>query len=192
MKIIIASTRIPKVNGVKKAVMKLSALFAIDASSVQFEMSEAKSGVSDTPMTVDESMRGAKQRALGVFHSNEHETVLSVGVEGGLFAFERKIFLQSWSCVYNGDIFHFGSSGSIELPVSLATAVVQKKTELGIAIDEFAKQADVRSKQGTFGILTNDLITREDSFELATTFALIPFLNTGIYSHSRNNNVTDR
>jgi inosine/xanthosine triphosphatase len=181
MKIIIASTRIPKVNGVKKAVQKLSALYAYDAASVQYEMFEGKSGVSDTPMSVDESLRGAKQRALSVFRPLELEKVFSVGVEGGLFEFEGKVFLQSWSCVYDGVVFHFGSSGSIELPSSLAAEMIHRKIELGIAIDEFAKQADVRSKQGTFGILTNDLITREDSFELATTFALIPFLNRGIY-----------
>jgi non-canonical (house-cleaning) NTP pyrophosphatase len=53
--------------------------------------------------------------------------------------------------------------------------------DLGVAIDRFAEEVDVRSKQGTFGILTRDLITREDSFETAAIFALTPVFNKNIY-----------
>ena len=190
MKIIIASTRTPKVNGVKKAVAALSTLFLIDMQSIQFEITDAPSGVSDTPVSIEELMRGARQRAQRVFQKIDNELVLSVGVEGGLFTIEENVFLQSWTCVYDGVTFHYGSSGAIELPRILAKEVVQNGVDLGIAIDEFAKQADVRSNQGTFGILSNDSITREDSFELATMCAMIPFLNKGIYSHSGNIHLT--
>jgi inosine/xanthosine triphosphatase len=190
MKIIIASTRAPKVNGVKKAVERLATLFSIDQNSILFEMLEASSGVSDTPLSIDELMCGARQRAQRVFQKRGNETVFSIGVEGGLFSVEGKVFLQSWTCVYNGEKYHYGSSGAIELPDALAAEVVQNGVDLGIAIDVFAKQADVRSNQGTFGILTNDCISREDSFELAAICAPIPFLNEGLYSQSGNTELT--
>ncbi len=181
MIIIIASTRVPKINGVKKAVEKISSHFGIDRTSISFSSVEARSGVSDTPKSIDELMRGAQQRAQSVYHHHDNEKVLSIGVEGGLFNSGEKIFLQSWACVFNGARFFFGSSGSIELPAELANTVMTEGVDLGVAIDRFAEDVDVRSKQGTFGILTRDLITREDSFETAAIFALTPLFNNAMY-----------
>jgi len=182
MLITIASTRTPKVNGVKNAVNKLASHFGIDPSSIRFETRQVNSGVSDTPSSIDELMLGAKQRALSSFNRTETGYVLSAGVEGGLFTMQGKTFLQSWTCVHDGSTFHFGSSGAIEIPTALSHDVFHKGIELGIAIDAFAQQADVRSNQGTFGILTNDLITREDSFEISAIFAFTPMLNRAIYN----------
>lgn len=181
MNIIIASTRIPKINGVKKAVEKIAVHFGIDLSTITFTSIEAQSGVSDTPTSIEELMLGAQQRATSVFKSIDGENVFSVGVEGGLFQSGEKVFLQSWVCVYDGKEFHFGSSGSIELPDKLATSVITDGIDLGIAIDHFAQEIDVRSNQGTFGILTGDLITREDSFESAAIFAFTPIFNSILY-----------
>jgi inosine/xanthosine triphosphatase len=181
MVIIIASMRVPKINGVKKAVEKISSHFDIDRTSITFKSVESRSGVSDTPKSIEELMLGAQQRAQSAFQNNENEMVLSIGVEGGLFKSGGRIFLQSWACVFNGVQFYFGSSGSIELPNELAETVMNDGIDLGIAIDRFAQEADVRSKQGTFGILTRDLVTREDSFETAVTFALTPLFNSTIY-----------
>ncbi len=181
MIIIIASTRVPKINGVKKAVEKISSHFGFGRTSISFTSVEAQSGVSDTPKSIEELMRGAQQRAQFVFQQNSNERVLSIGVEGGLFKSGEKIFLQSWACVFNGKQFFFGSSGSIELPEELADTVMNDGVDLGIAIDRFAEEADVRSKQGTFGILTGDFVTREDSFETATIFALMPLFNNTVY-----------
>jgi non-canonical (house-cleaning) NTP pyrophosphatase len=114
--------------------------------------------------------------------SKGSERVFSVGVEGGVSVFLERAFLQSWACVYDGVRMSFGSSGSIEIPPALADVVVRGGADLGEVIDVFAKQLNVRSNQGTWGILTNDLITREDSFELATLNALAPFYNGSLYA----------
>jgi inosine/xanthosine triphosphatase len=181
MLIIIASTRTPKVNGVTKAVLALAPRFGIDAASIRFETCETPSGVSDTPVSISELMSGARQRASAAFRPQPDERTLSIGVEGGLFRVEDSVFLQSWTCVYNGESFRFGSSGALPLPDRLAKMVLEEGIDLGIAIDRFAEQTDVRSRQGTYGILTNDVITREDSFELSTSFALMPLLNSAVY-----------
>lgn len=175
----IASTRAPKVNGVKRAVEKVIQHFQLQNIVCQFETVKTESGVSDTPKSIQELMEGAQRRAGSVFEKGK--TDVSVGVEGGLFNVGEKVFLQSWTCVYDGSEFYFGSSGSIELPKSLAQRVFYNGEDLGIAIDTFSKQIDVRSNQGTFGILTNDLITREDSFELSAMNAFVPYLNKTLY-----------
>lgn len=184
MVIRIASTRAPKVNGVKKAFEKIVRHFHLANNEYQFETVQMESGVPDTPRSISELMTGAKSRAEKAFE--EGATDFSVGVEGGIFHREGKVFLQSWTCAFDGRVFHFGSSGSIELPLSLADVVYFEGEDLGRAIDVFAEQVDVRSNQGTFGVLTNDLVTREDSFEQSALNAFIPFFNSGIYGKSRN------
>lgn len=174
----IASTRAPKVEGVKRAFKKAAEKFHFSFSEIQFATVNASSGVSATPNSLHELMLGAKQRAESVF---EHCT-LSIGVEGGLFQEHGKVFLQSWTCVYDGAEFHYGCSGAVEIPQQLAAEVLKNGIELGVVIDSIAEKQDVRSNEGTFGILTNDLITREDSFELATLTALMPYFNKKLYT----------
>jgi inosine/xanthosine triphosphatase len=185
MKVVIASMRAPKVNGVQRAFRKLAQIYSL--GDIVFESMSVDSGVSATPFTVDELMAGAQQRATTAFaktqeQSKEPAAFYSVGVEGGVCIFQGHTFLQSWACIYNGEQVGFGSSGSIEIPSALSDAVVRGGADLGDVIDNFAEQHNVRSKQGTWGILTNDLITREDSFELAATNAFVPFLNTRVYN----------
>jgi inosine/xanthosine triphosphatase len=185
MKVVIASLRTPKVNGVHRAFRKLSQRYSL--GDISFETLSVQSGVQATPLSIDELMAGAQQRARAAYsnaksRSKNSEVLFSVGVEGGVCVFQQHTFLQSWACVYDGRYLSFGSSGSIEIPAALSDAVVRDRADLGNVIDTFAEQHNVRSKQGTWGILTNDLITREDSFELATINALVPFFNKEIYN----------
>lgn len=185
MKVVIASMRAPKVHGVQRAFRKLAQLYSLD--DIVFESMSVESGVPATPLSLDELMTGAQRRAKAAFteaqeRSKTPELIYSVGVEGGICVFRGHAFLQSWACIFNGEQVGFGSSGSIEIPSALSDAVVRDGADLADVIDSFAEQHNVRSNQGTWGILTNDLITREDSFELAAINALVPFLNTGVYN----------
>ena len=187
MKIVIASTRVPKVNGVRRAYLRLSALYPL--GPMTFEPIVFESGVESTPLSVDALMTGARQRALRAFQNargrnDGSEKIHAVGAEGGLCIFQGRTFLQSWVYVHDGSRTSFGSSGSIELPAALADAVVRDGADVGSVIDLFAEERNVRLKQGTWGILTNDLITREDSFELAALNALAPFFNNSLYDRS--------
>jgi inosine/xanthosine triphosphatase len=182
----IASTRPPKINGVRRALEQLSVQFGIPFSSIRIDSVEAASAVADTPTSVRELMQGAENRARSIFDSTLQGAAFTVGVEGGLFIEHERVFLQSWTCVFNGIRTSFGASGCIEIPEGLAREVIGKRVDLGIAIDSFAKQSDVRSNQGTFGILTDDLVTREDSFAVAALNAFMPFFNQKIYGTSEN------
>jgi inosine/xanthosine triphosphatase len=181
MLIIIASTRTPKVNGVMNAARLLAERFTESREEIRFETLEAKSGVSDTPLSIEEMMTGARNRAKSVFHTVPDERSLSAGVEGGLFRMDGSVFLQSWTCIFDGSTFRYGSSGALPLPDRLARMVLEEQIDLGVAIDRFALQTDVRSRQGTYGILTKDIITRESSFELSASCALMPFFNGSVY-----------
>jgi len=70
---------------------------------------------------------------------------------------------------------------SITVPPHIVKSVVEGRRELGTVIDEVTGQHDVRSKQGAWGVLSEDLVTRSLSFELALIAAFAPFYNPKYY-----------
>jgi non-canonical (house-cleaning) NTP pyrophosphatase len=73
-------------------------------------------------------------------------------------------------------------SPSIGVPPSIVKNVIEGKRELGLVIDEVAGARDVRSRQGAWGVLSRDLLTRSMSFEAALIAAFAPFYNPALYS----------
>jgi non-canonical (house-cleaning) NTP pyrophosphatase len=134
-------------------------------------------------------MQGARLRGVNLrkrCREQNKEIDFVVGLEGGLFSVidpsvGRQTFLQSWAYVSSDGQESFGASGAILVPQSIAGPVLDRSESLSDVIDRTAKQKDVRSKQGTWGILSQDLSTRQASFELALTNALAPFYNPSFY-----------
>ena len=81
----------------------------------------------------------------------------------------------------DGERESFGMSPSIEVPDAIVKDVIQGKRELGVVIDDVAGARDVRSKQGAWGVLSRDLLTRAMSFEAALIAAFAPFYNPALY-----------
>ena len=114
------------------------------------------------------------------------ETDLYVGLEGGFHSIsvegEWHTFLRGWAFVTDGERGYFGATPSISVPESIRKNVIEGKRELGLVIDEVAGTRDVRSRQGAWGVLSRDLITRSLSFELALIAAFAPFYNVELYT----------
>lgn len=186
-RIAVGSTRRPKLNAMSDAASAITAL--LDRSiEMQVAGYEVESGVSDTPTSREELMRGAQQRAEAVqekLRTDSANADFYVGLEGGLdMTIEnghRRVFLESWAYVSDGTHGYFGCSGSIEIPEPLAEEVLSRGTELGIAIDQYAGAVGIRDGQGAWGILTANLISRQDSFRLALLAAFAPFYNARMY-----------
>jgi inosine/xanthosine triphosphatase len=203
-KIIIAigSKRGPKMNAVREALEAFSAALspgtAFDLVGVQVD-----SGVSHTPASREELMRGARQRAealMQVAHESGESWQYFVGLEGGLDVVHesassnempspsepqknsrRRVFLESWAYVSDGAQGHYGRSGGIELPESLAHEVLENGVELAVAIDRFAGAVGIRDAQGAWGVLSSNFITRQEAFRVAVVAAFAPFYNLKMY-----------
>ncbi|HYR77313.1 MAG TPA: inosine/xanthosine triphosphatase [Pyrinomonadaceae bacterium] len=141
------------------------------------------------PLNDWELMSGARQRALAVREiliEQRLDADLYVGLEGGFHSIsvegEWHTFLRGWAFVTDGERDSFGMSPSIGVPEAIVKDVIQGKRELGIVIDEVAGVRDVRSKQGAWGVLSRDLLTRSMSFEIALIAAFAPFYNPALYS----------
>jgi inosine/xanthosine triphosphatase len=187
--IAVGSTRKPKLAAVREALDQLTGVFF---TSTEFEVLgiEVESGVTHTPLTRAELMQGARQRAEAVqavaaVARNESWDYF-VGLEGGLDSVvengQRRVFLESWAYVSDGERGHFGRSGAVELPNSLAEEVLSRGTELSVAIDQFAQQSGIRDAQGAWGVLSANKITRQEAFRIAVIAAFAPFYNEELYS----------
>jgi inosine/xanthosine triphosphatase len=189
-KIIVAvgSTRRPKLNAVREA---LAIFGPILDSNAQFEVVgvEVPSGVSHTPISRAELMAGANFRAgalVKLARDRSEPWKYFVGLEGGLDVVEengkRLVFLQSWAYVsdQNGR-GAYGQSGAVQMPDALAAEVIERGTELSVAIDAYAGGQGIRDAQGAWGVLTQNLITRQEAFRVAVISAFAPFFNAKLY-----------
>src|SRR5277367_2095480 len=191
-KIIVAvgSTRKPKLRAVMKALDAFAPKLVPDGD---FEVLgvEVESGVSSTPTSCDELMRGARQRVetlIQLARETRKPWRYFVGLEGGLEVLQddrsRRVFLESWAYVSDGTRGFYGRSGGIELPEELAHEVLERGFDLSDAIDRYAGAVGIRDGQGAWGVLSGDLIQRDESFRVALITAFAPFYNAKMYGRA--------
>jgi len=205
-KIIIAvgSKRGPKLNAVKESLEAFSGMLAHEGAQFEVIGVEVESGVSHTPASREELMRGARQRAEVLMEMARWSGAAwqyFVGLEGGLDVVHesaspnevlrhsrlqqkrsRRVFLESWAFVSDGAQGHYGRSGGIELPVALAHEVLENGVELSVAIDRFAGAVGIRDAQGAWGVLSKNFVTRQEAFRVAVIAAFAPFYNAWMYN----------
>ena len=190
----VGSTRRPKLNAVWEALTVFGPALDPDA---QFDVIgvEVRSGVGHTPLSRAALMAGAHERAealVAVARERGEPWRFFVGLEGGLDVVQgnaagqggegkRLVFLENWAYVTDGSRGAYGQSGAILLPEPLAARVVDDGIELAAAIDAFAGSQGIRDAQGAWGVLTNNMITRQDAFRTAVINAFAPFYNAALY-----------
>jgi len=187
----VGSTRRPKLNAVWEGLTVFGPQLDPNA---QFEVVgvEVESGVGHTPTTRAELMAGARQRAETLVRMGRESNSgwrYFVGLEGGLDVMqengERLVFLENWAYVTDGaGRSAFGQSGSILIPAPLAVEVLDRGAELAAAIDAYAGGQGIRDAQGAWGVLTRNLITRQDAFRIAVINAFAPFFNAALYRNA--------
>ena len=187
-RIALGSDRAAKIMAVRASIARVAEIDAAwrDANVVARSV---KTDAPAMPLTDWELMSGARQRALAVREILIEQNLgadLYVGLEGGFHSIsvegEWHTFLRGWAFVTDGQRGCFGMSPSIEVPAAIVKDVISGKRELGLVIDEVAGARDVRSRQGAWGVLSRDLMTRSMSFESALIAAFAPFYNSALYS----------
>ncbi len=190
MKLIIGTGNKAKINGCKTAIKKLELIYPlkINPGQTKFYPTPVPSGVPDMPLTLTDIQNGARNRALSAYKTENGE--YAIGMEGGVYKLPGSGdvgLLQSWIYITDGKQGHFGCSAVLELPPKITAILFNSNRELAGVIDEISGKTDVRSHNGAFGILTNDLYTREQAFEDAVINGFIPFLNDTYYGEEHGN-----
>lgn len=190
MRVAIGSTRSPKVDAVREAFKVFSsAILSEPDEAIEFSGFDVPSGISRMPMSLAELMAGAQGRAENLILQLKREKAEAdfyVGLEGGFHVIEGNgprplVFLESWAYATDGHRGSFGQGGGVAVPPAIADPVLDRGTELGIIIDRFCKDKGIGDRQGTWGVLTRDILDRKHSFVIALLAAFAPFYNPEAY-----------
>ncbi len=148
-----------------------------------FEGIEVPSGVSDQPMSDEESMKGARNRA------RKSREILSaeygVGIEGGM----QQIGDRWWDCgvivVQRKDGKEgIGSSIRMEVPAKMLT-LIKQGMELGEVCDILFNKKNSKQNMGHFGLMTNGVISRKHGYRDGVIAALAAFLHPHLFQEEK-------
>lgn len=174
MKVAIGSKNLVKIRAVKKA-------FACFWPKQRFEFVglRAASGVKDQPRSDKECIKGAFNRAKKAQQKTGAD--FSVGIEGGICEAENLYFARAWMVVINkkGET---GIGSSLSAPLSQKFMnLIDKGFELGKANDIITGRKNTKQKEGYFGLISDNLITREKGYRDGIIMALAKFKKTEFF-----------
>ena len=138
------------------------------------------SGVPDQPWGDDETIRGARTRAVAARQALDAD--VGVGIEGGVVdEGGGRVRSCAWAVVAlrDGRIF---TGGSLAMPLPDRVArLVREGTELGHAMDLVSGGRDTKHGAGAVGILTAGLVDRQRAYVVIVTYALAPLHATSYW-----------
>jgi inosine/xanthosine triphosphatase len=167
MKIAVGSTNPVKVEAVRTMAERVWPGVEVVPVSVP-------SGISDMPMSDEEALTGARNRARAARQAAGAD--LGVGLEGGVHPEPFGLTLHGWVVIVDSN-GREGIGGGARLPLPEAIAQrVRDGEELGDVMDDVLNDHNVKQKGGAVGALTAGLVLRQETFAVAVAYALSPFI----------------
>ena len=173
--VVVASKNPVKIEATKVGFEKM-----FPGEGFSFRGESAPSGVSDQPMTDEETFTGASNRVKNLAEVMPAD--YWVGIEGGLQVREQgEMEAFAWVVIRDKDgAVGKSRTATFFLPTEMARLVAEGM-ELGTADDIVFGQTNSKQKNGTVGNLTEGVITRSSYYSEAVVLALIPFKNPSLY-----------
>lgn len=170
-------------NKAKNLAVKIAFKKAFPDYEIETHGFDVESGVSLQPLTNEETLAGAMNRAKNAgVQLEDHD--YAVGLEGGIVKVDRVVMLVGWVAIYKAGSGEpgVGHSSGLLLPEHMASALLAGE-ELGPLLQEMLgdEENTIRHTLGANGILSNGLYTREQEFTDATTAALARFVSPTLY-----------
>ncbi len=150
-------------------------------SGFEFIGKSVPSGVSDQPMSHEETFRGAENRAKYLRKQYPDGTYF-VGIEGGIQQNEDEMEAFAWVVILSDDLEGKARTATFQLPPKIVE-LIRQGVELGHADDIVFNRNNSKQGNGAVGILTGDVIDRVEYYRHAVILALIPFLNKKLYQN---------
>ena len=173
-KVIIASKNPVKIQAVRNGFEQM-----FPDQEFEFHGVSVDSGVSDQPMSSDETFTGAKNRADNA-SLQDPDADFHVGIEGGIEQRDGEMAAFAWVVIKLNSTYGKSKTGTFYLPRKVVELVNQGK-ELGEADDIVFDRTNSKQKSGAVGILTGDIIDRTSYYKEAVILAAIPFRNSDLY-----------
>lgn len=152
-----------------------------EALNYQFIGFSAPSGVSDQPMGNQETLTGAENRAK-YLKSEYPDGDYFVGIEGGVQKNGNEMEAFAWIVIMHGKFIGRSQTATFQLPPAIVT-LIEQGIELGHADDMVFRRSNSKQGNGAVGILTNNVIDRVEYYRHAVILALIPMLQSPLYTN---------
>lgn len=166
-------------NPVKIAAVKEAFELVWPEEDIEVVGVEVPSGVSNQPMTDDETIKGAMNRAQKALDLSDAD--FGVGPEGGLQKVGDRWFDTGWIVVLRKDGKKgIGSTIRLEAP-SKVMKLIHKGEELGTVCDILFKEENSKQAGGFFGLITKDVISRKSGYKDGVIAALAPFISPEVF-----------
>lgn len=150
-----------------------------DISDYEFIGVSVPSGVSDQPMTNDETFFGAESRAKNL-QIKFPDGDFFVGIEGGIQKKGEAMEAFAWVVIISEQRLGKAQTATFQLPYKIVE-LINQGVELGHADDMVFNRNNSKQGNGAVGILTNNVIDRIEYYRHAVILALIPFIQKGHY-----------
>lgn len=176
MKIAIGTLKAPKVEWIKSGV-NTCPYFEKIKDRVEYILLSVPSDISDMPLSIEETMQWAKNRAQNI----KKEWILAdyyVGIEGWTTTIWDKKYI-GWIVYVENNMWewHFGFSPMLEVPIKVEKMLYEDWLELGPVMSELSGITNIASQNGSMWAWSDDMFTRKDEFEDAFKAAIAPFFN---------------
>lgn len=148
--------------------------------SCRVEGVAAKSGVREQPLSMEEIIKGAINRAKAVFGNCDY----SVGIEDGIAAVPgtRSGYMNFCCCaIYDGRRIYLGLGPAFEYPPDCTERVIGEGITISQAFAPISEKPDIGYEEGIIGWLTRGRINRKDYTKQAVEMARIQIDNGGLY-----------
>ncbi len=172
VEIIVASKNPVKINAVAEGFKSFFPEVKVIGVSLE-------SGVSDQPMSDEETRRGALNRVTQAkLHSPSSD--FWVGIEGGVERDADGLTAFAWVVIQNKEQNGEARTTTFRLPKKVSD-LIDEGYELGHANDIVFSEHNSKQNSGAVGLLTKDILTRTQLYKQAVQLALIPIINRELY-----------
>lgn len=173
-RVVVGSGNPVKVNAVRAVLSRCSSGAVVHGMAVP-------SGVSDQPWGDAETRAGALARARAAMVADPNAD-LAVGLEGGAVReHDGTVRTCAWAAIVDREgVTSIGGSLAMPLPPRVV-ALLDAGVELGHAMDEVAQVTNIKQGRGAVGVLTGDLLTRQQAYEPLVTYALARWIGASLW-----------
>ena len=181
MKVIVGSTNPVKVEAVRIAFTRVWPEQAWEIQGIS-----VPSGIASQPMSDEESIAGARNRARNAIdvHTaiDTPDVAYGVGLEGGIQRVGTHYYDSGW-CVVLDKQGREGIGSTIHLVVPpKMMRMIQQGKELGEVIDIVFQQENSKQAMGHFGLMTNNAVTRAGAYADGVVSALARFIHPELFT----------
>jgi len=176
-RVVVGSENPVKIGAVRAVLSRCATSVAVHGVAVP-------SGVPDQPWGDDEARRGALARARAAL-ALDPAADLGVGLEGGVVReLDGGVRTCAWAAIVDRQgVTSFGGSLAMPLPPAVV-ALLDAGVELGHAMDAIAQSSNIKQGRGAVGVLTGNLLTRQQAYEPLVTYALARWIAAGLWEEA--------